>query len=486
MVVPTVELRRASPVWALDNILVPVLYQGLAEGTVIRPPAWNSAAELSQSLKLLFGYGIEFLREEIPLTLTNLGSRLRMPTPRVLSLLGAIKDWHWLIDHVRLVPSEHGSLGLSGNVMVVKSDPHVRSGASIFGVDSRSLPEVVMKRLREHGLAPSYNHPSNSIATDCSVWLVEIGDGWSLALRVEPLIERTWFDPESYETGLRPYVEAVLEEVHGPYPASNLRVVRERLLDSYLGSVKEISGDASGLTFESGCLQHGELGKETSFVGGRLEQIMAVQGHGARPLFDLPRLPPHDPRVRGGKPWGAWSGTVTIGEEDCSFLLDDEDKPRSSWEMAWAAQMVLSSAEGPPHLRGIFRPASDRAVQKACEDPEQVRYVVAQAMVGKHGATRKQRVDTGFVVRDHRGEVSSGWSVPFGNVHNLTIQEEVISQGEGHLRRMAPDGEVENTMSYLRAAGVQENITRVLPQIQARHGLILTSDILNTRAALYV
>ena len=305
-------------------------------------------------------------------------------------------------------------------------------------------------------------------------------------LRVEPLIERTWFDPESYEKGLRPYAEAALEEMHGAYPASNQTVVRERVLDSFLGSVKELTGDAGGLTFESGCLQHGELGKEISFVGGRLDAIMSIQGHGARALLDLPRLSPHDRAARRGEPVDPWSGQVKIGDETCSFLLEGEDKPRSSRDMAWAAYMPLNSVENPPSLRGVFRPASDGAMQEACADRERTRYVFGQALVGKHGATRAQRVRVGFMIREYGGEVASGWSVPFGDVHTVATQIEAITQAEGHIKRMAPDGDFEQAVTYMRGAGVQEHITRVLPQIQARHGLILVSDILNTRAGLRI
>ncbi len=486
MVTSTVRAERASPVWALENILMPVLERAITEGTVIRPSGWSSAVELTRSLELLFGYGIEYLREGAPLTLGNLARALRMPNARVQALLGAVADWHWLIDNVRLSPSDNGSLGTAGSVMVLKGSPHLRSGANIFGVASRSIPEVVMKELGEYGLAPASNPPANCTATDCAVWLVEIGDGWSLVLRVEPLIERTWFDPERYEKGLRPYAKAALEGLHGSYPASNLTVLRERVLDSYLGSVKELTGDAGGLTFESGCLQHGELGKEVSYVGGRLEAITEIEGYGARALLDLPRLSPHDRSARRGDPVDPWSGQVKIGDEHCSFLLEGEDKPRSSREMAWAAYMPLHAVESPPSLRGVFRPASDRAMQEACADPERTRYVFGQAMVGKHGATRSQRVRVGFMIREYGGEVASGWSVPFGDVHTVAVQIEAIKQAEGHIKRMAPNGDFDQTVSYMRGAGIQESLVRVLPQIQARHGLILVSDILNTRAGLHI
>lgn len=486
MVTSTVEARRASLVWALDSVLEPALQRGLAVGTITCSRSWSSQAELVNKLKLLFGHGVEFMQAGVPPTLENLAVVLKMKNANtVFRMLRAVNDWNWLIDNVRLSASDRGQLSVAGNAMVIRSDPHSRTGASIFGVASRSIPEAVMKRLAKNGVAPGYNAPSNTIATDCSVWLVEVGEGWSLVLRIEPLVERTWFDPASYDEQQRPHAEAALSAIHGEYETSDMVVVRTSLIDSYLTSVKEIIGDASGLTYESGCLQRGEMGKRTAFVGGQLGQIMAVQAHGAHPFFDLARLQPHDPRARGGGPTDPWSGLVAIGEESCSFLLDREDKPRGSLEMAWGAKAALLS-KGPDRVRGIFRPVNDKVVRDAGGDPTGTRYVVGQAKVGKHGAQLSERVQVGFLVREHRGEVSSGWSVPLEDIYDPTVQRRTIARAEAHCKRMDSKGEFRTALSHLRDAGVQQNKVRVLPQIRARNGLAMVADILSTRTALNI
>jgi hypothetical protein len=486
MISSTAKVEPVSPSWALESILLPSLEEGIESAKIARSRRWSSPEEQARALQVMFGFGMEFLRCGIEPTLERLAVAMHQSSAsHAFRTLGAVKDWNWLIDRIRLRDSGRGRPNLADSALLIRSEPQLRRGASVFGVYSRSIPAAVMKALDEHDLAPAYNPPQNSMATDCSALLVEVAEDWRFALRVEPLAERTWFDLDCYDEAQRPYAAEALRRIHGEYQACDMAVVRDSLIDSFLSSVQEIAGDASGLTYESGCLQQGEMGKRTAFVGGQLSNVMAIDRTGARPMLDLQRLGPHHPRARGGAPMDPWSGKVAIGGEDCSFLLEGENRPRSSHEMAWAAQTALLS-KGPVELRGIFRPVDKTVIANAGYEPDDVRYVVARAGVGKHSAPASERVDVGFLVRDYRGEASGGWSITFGDLRNPGVQRAAIRQAEAHCKRMAPNGEYRQAISNLRNAGIQRNKARALPQIRARHGLILIADILNTRAALYV
>lgn len=476
---------QASPVWALNHILAPTVLLGLKEGTIVRPPAWEKDADLVDSMKLLFGFHIVAVRNQEKLKLVELGSKLQMPTPQVLSLFGAVRDWRWLTDSLRFAQSNRGVLGLEESVLVLVGEPNLHSGANIFGVSSRSMPACVLRALAEQGMAPAYNPPANSTATDCSVWLVEVNPNWCMVWRVEPLPERTWFDPASYDEEQRPFAEAALRAEHGVYTTSSARVIDEEIVTRLVDAMKRHGVDPAGLSIESGCLQHGPKGKETSFVGSHLEALQAIHSHGFRPFLDLQRGKAGGDIARGGSTCGPWTGKVAIGGKDCSFLLDN-DEVRNSGEMAWAAQMRLNSEDGPERLRGIFRQVRDNAVRMACDDPERVRYVVSQALVGKHGAPKEKRVKVGFLVREEQGGVSSGWSILGEDIHDEVVQYKAIAQAEKHLQRMGPRGPVLSKVKRARAAGIQTTGVRKLTQIQARHGAIIGADILNTRASQYL
>jgi hypothetical protein len=440
VVLSTAGLRQASPVWALEELAVPAIREGIADGKIIPLRKRNGEDELVAQLTLLLGYAIESLQEGVPLTLSDLARQVRLPNPaRVLGLLGTVRSWPWLLDRLRFMPSDQGVLGVGRSAMVLKGAPIARRGAAIFGVASRSWPQPVMKRLESLGLAPAYNHPSHSMATDCSAWLLEVADDWSLALRLVPMPEQTWFDPDSYDEELRPYVREVLEQIHGPYDTSNARIIRRQVVE-LLRHIAELQGDATGMVFESGCIQHGLKGKTTAFVGGDLGQVKAMEAEGAVAFLDLSRLPPDDPRAYGEVPYSPWSGRVSIGAGDCSFLITGRRGEFGSHEMAWAAQMAIASEDRPEHLRGIFRPVSEVALNASGEDLRGVRYVVGQALVGKRGASAAARERVGFLVRDYRGEVSSGWSIPWGDIHKPEVQAAAIARAESHLRRVAPDG----------------------------------------------
>ncbi len=174
-----------------------------------------------------------------------------------------------------------------------------------------------------------------------------------------------------------------------------------------------------------------------------------------------------------------------MGDEDCTFELDDK-RPRSRADMTWAAQMELGVTPRRSDLEGIFRPVGDRVLRRACPDPAGVRYVVSRAWVGKGNVPRSQRQEVGFLVRDYRGELGSGWSVPFDDILQPEAQVEAIKMAEDHLRRVGREGEVVQTVEHLRSAGVQAGLTRGRQHIQAMNGLAMASDILDTRARLFI
>jgi len=407
-----------------------------------------------------------------------------MSEASVRTLLEKIEDWNWLVDNLRFAASNKGSLDTSGSVLVMKSIPVGRSGSSIFGVASRSMPEGVFERLGAGGVAPAHNPSPNSLAVDCSVWLIEVAADWQFALRIEPLPEDTWFDPRRYDESQRTIAQEALADAHGLYTTSTKEIVRDDVLGSFLASAVDLQGGANGAVVESGCLQHGPLGVGEVFVGARLDEIRNVERAGARAFFDLARVPVRDPDARRRMPKDPWSGTVRMGEEDCTFEFD-EMRLRNRAEMTWAAQMELGLTPHRSELEGIFRPVGDRVLRRACPDPSGVRYVVSRAWVGKGDAPRSQRQEVGFLVRDYRGELGSGWSVPFDDILQPEAQVEVIRLAEDHLRRVGPRGEVAQTVGHLRNAGVQAGLTRGRQQIQAIHGMAMAADLLDTRARLY-
>ena len=301
MVTSTVEARRASPLWAIASILVPVLRLGFALGKITRPPGWSSDQELINSLKLLFGYQLEASEAGRVLRLNTIASKLKRPTTKIYDLFACV-DWRWLNDNLRMYPSEHGCLSMEDSVLVLKATPKTLTGSNIFGVHSRRMPDPVIRELEKHGLAPAYIPPKNCIAADCPIWLVEIGPGWSFGLRVESVAEGTWFDPARYDDDQRPIAEEVLGEIHGEYTVSTKRIIAEDIIDSFLDSVAAVGHSADCLTFESGSIQHGPHGRETYFVGGGLDMIHRIHRRGAHAFLDLPRLPPSDQGKRGAAP----------------------------------------------------------------------------------------------------------------------------------------------------------------------------------------
>jgi hypothetical protein len=479
------RLGRGTPLWALDLILVPILEGGLREGH-IRRLRGRSDAELVRELRRVFGCGIKLLRESRPINLPHLAGPLQLSQASVRTLLERIEDWNWLIDNLRFAASDRGQLDTSESVLVLKSMPVGRSGSSIFGVASRSMPEGIFDRLEAAGLAPPHNPSPNSLAIDCSVWLVEIAAQWQFALRVEPLPEGTWFDLRRYDEDQRPIVQEALADAHGLYTTSTKEVVRDEVFGSFLASAVNLQGGADGAVIESGCLQHGPLGIDEVFVGARLDEIRNIERAGARAFLDLARVPVRDPDARRRMPKDPWSGTVRMGEEDCTFEFEKDRRPHDRAEMTWAAQMELGLTPRRSDLEGIFRPVSDRVLRLACPDPSGVRYVVSHAWVGKGDVPRSRRQQVGFLIRDYRGELGSGWSVPFDNILQPAAQVEAIKMAEDHLQRVGPRGEVIQTVEHLRGAGVQGGLTRGRLQIQAMHGMAMAADILDTRARLYI
>lgn len=476
---------RGSAVWALDEILAPVLERGLREGHIACLRG-RSDAEMMHELRRVFVCGIKLLREGQSISLAHIAGPTRLTEASLRTLLEKIEDWNWLVDNLRFAESSRGQLGTAESVFVLKSMPIGRSGSSIFGVASRSMPEGVFERLRAVGLAPPHNPSPNSIAIDCSAWLIEIAEEWQFALRIEPLLEGTWFDLDRYDADQRPLAQQVLADAHGFYATATKEIIREDVLGSFFASAVDLQGDARGAVVESGCLQHGPLGRDEVYVGARLDEIQSVERSGARAFFDLARVPVHDRDARRRMPKDPWSGTVRMGDEDCTFEFEKDKRVRNRADMTWAAQMELGHTPRRADLEGIFRPVSDRVLRRACPNPSGVRYVVSRAWVGKGDAPRSRRQEVGFLVRDYRGELGSGWSVPFGDILQPQVQVEAIKMAEGHLVRVGRDGGVMQTVEHLRNAGVQGGLTRGRQQIRAMHGVAMSADILDTRARLHV
>ncbi len=164
------------------------------------------------------------------------------------------------------------------------------------------MPEGVFERLSEAGLAPPHNPSPNSLAIDCSAWLVEVAGEWQFALRIEPLPEGTWFDLRRYDEDQRPIVQEALADAHGLYSTSTKEIVRDEVFGSFFDSAVELQGGAHGAVVESGCLQHGPLGIDEVFVGARLEEIRNIERSGARSFLDLARVPVRDPDARRRMP----------------------------------------------------------------------------------------------------------------------------------------------------------------------------------------
>lgn len=480
---------RAPPTWVLDQILIPAIEEGVAKGEIAVLNGLTQE-QFVRHLRRIFAAALKLRREGVPINFEALAGELMMSQPKLKAWLGKIEDWNWLIDEVRLRESERGGLPIEGSTMIVKGDPVPRKGASIFGAASRSIPGNVMKAFAERGLAPAHNPSAHSTATDCSAWLVEVAEAFTLALRVEALTEKTWFHPERYELELSPEHRKVAEEVlfrtHGFYETSTRKIVGTEMLGSYLNSVTRLRGSAAGLTFESGCIPLGIWGKTELFIGSRLDQALAIERHGARAYFDLARLSPDDQRARRRPDRKPWSGHLSVGEVDCLFSLEDNRGPRESWEMAYGAGVALGIVDGRPEVEGIFRRANERAVREGSSDPDHANYAIAQARVGKAGTHPSGWPSVGFLVGSCGGAVPSGFSIPFGDVRQPSVQRKAIEMAESHLRRIGPDGPFTETIKRHREAGVQRAQARIRSQIQALHGLILAIEVLDLRARLYL
>jgi hypothetical protein len=479
----------------IEKVLIPAIEEGIAKGEIAVLTGFTEE-QFVRHLRRIFVAALKLRREGISLNFETLARELTSPQQemrqaRLKAWLGKVEDWNWLIDEVRLRESDRGGLPIEGSTMILKGDPYAdHKGASIFGVASRSIPGNVMKALKERGLAPSHNPSAHSTATDCSAWLVEVAETFTLALRVEALTENTWFHPEKYERELGPEHRKVAEEVlhrtHGIYETSTRKVVGTEMLGSYLNSVTRLRGSAAGLTFESGCIPQGIWGKSELFIGSRLDQALAIETHGARALFDLARLSPDDQRARRRPDRKPWSGQLSVGEVDCLFSLDDNRRLRESWEMAYGAGVALGLADGRPEVEGIFRPANERAIREGSSDPDNANYAIAQARVGKAGTRQGNWPSVGFLVGSCGGAVPSGFSVPFGDIRQPLLQKKVIGMAESHLRRIGPEGQFSETIKRHREAGVQGAQARIRSHIQALHGLIMVIEVLDLRARLYL
>jgi hypothetical protein len=486
---------RAPPTWVIEKVLIPAIEAGIAKGeiTVLNG---STQEQFIRQLRRIFVAALKLRREGIPLNFETLARELTSPEQkmrqaRLKAWLGKIEDWNWMIDDVRLRESDRGGLPIEGSTMILKGDAYPdHKGASIFGVASRSIPANVMKALKERGLAPIRNPSPHSTATDCSAWLVEVAEAFTLALRVEALTEDTWFHPEKYERELGPEHRKVAEEVlhrtHGFYETSTRKVVGTEMLGSYLNSVTRLRGSAAGLTFESGCIPQGIWGKSELFIGSRLDQALAIETHGARAFFDLARLSPDDQQARRRPDRKPWSGNLSVGEVDCLFSLEDNREPRERWEMAYGASVALGIVDGRPEVEGIFRPANERAVREGSSDPDNANYAIAQARVGKAGTRQGGWPSVGFLVGSCGGAVPSGFSIPFGDLRQPSLQRKAIEMAESHLRRVGPEGQFHETLERHRKAGVQGAQARIRSHIQALHGLILVTEILDLRARLYI
>jgi hypothetical protein len=479
---------RAPPAWVLDQILVPALEEGIAGGEIAVLHG-HTPEQFVRHLRRIFTALLKLRHEGVPISFEVVAKELGMTQPQLKGWLGKIDDWNWLIDEVRLRESERGILPIEGSTMIVKGDPVSRKGASIFGSASRSIPRKVMAALAERGLAPSHNPSAHSTVTDCSAWLVEVAEAFTLALRVAPLTENTWFDPEKYERELGPehrvVAEEVLHQTHGYYETSTRKIVGTEMLGSFLGSVSRLRGSAAGLIFESGCIPQGIWGRNELFIGSRLDQALAVERHGARALFDLARLSPYDQQARRRPDRKPWSGRLCVGEDDCLYSLEDNRPPRESWEMAWGAGVALGIADGRSEVEGIFRRANERAVQEASVDPDHANYAIAQARVGKAGTPVSGWPSVGLLVGSSGGSVPSGFSIPFGDIRQPSLQRTVIEMAESHLHHIGPDGPFMSELARCREAGIQGAQARIRSHLESLHGAILVTEILDLRACFY-
>jgi hypothetical protein len=480
---------RAPTGWAVEEILLPVLRQGIADGRIeklrgLDPPGFV------EELRRIFELALELRRAGLPIDPEGLAAGLDLSQAQLMTRLGRVGDWNRLVDEVRLRRTTRGALPLRGSILVLKGDPFLRTGANIFGVASRSIPGAVIGALAEEGLAPENASP-NVTATENPAWLIEVGPGWSLALRIEPLPQDTWFDPERYErefgTRERAIAEEELRRIHKYKPRSTRRIVGEDVFGSLFASIIRAGRTAAGVTVESGCLPHGVFGREELFIGSRLDQAMAIESHGARAFLDLARLSAGDPGTRRRPEGRPWSGYLGIGEATCVFDLEGGlGGVLQSWDMALAASAALGLAEGDPRSAGIFRPADRRMVAEACQAPGEVNYAVAQVGARKAGERGGHWRQVGLLVGSRAGMLPSGWSVPFADMRTPSNQREVIAMAEAHIARMGPDGAVAETMGRLRGAGVQGSQARTRPHVQALNGLIFATDILDLRSRLYI
>lgn len=480
---------RAPPTWALDEILVPALQQGIAAGEITVPRGLEPAQFVRQ-LRRCFAAGLKLRHEAKPVSFEALERELGINQPQLKGWFGKIDSWNWLVDDLRFRPSVRGKLEVAGSTMILKGDPFPRKGSSIFATASRSIPGRVYKGLAEAGLAPAHNQSSHSTSTDCSVWLVEVADGFTIVLRVLPLPEDTWFDPEKYERDLGPEARAIaedlLERTHGHYEVSTRKTVGVDAIESVLRSISRHRESAAGVVFESGCLPQGIGGRREKFVGSRLDQALAIEQHGARSFLDLARLPVDDPKSRRRPDRKPWSGRLSIGEDDCLFEQEGGVQTRQSWEMSWGAGVALGITPSDSAVEGIFRRANERAVREGSSDPGQANYAVAQVRVGKEGTPTSKWPSVGLLVGASGGAVPSGFSVPFADVRQISTQREVIKMAEEHVERVGRDGPFVAALERLRDAGVQGTQARIREHIESLNGLILSLDILDVRSRLYI
>ena len=472
--------------WAISSILGPELDELGRSGGISAPPGHTGIEEAIDSMTILFRSQLELLRRGRRQTIKALTTESRnftsgapFSSSKIHASLGSIVDWRGLIDDLRLRDSDHGRIPLGQSVITVKSAPWEASGSNVFPASSPAYPSEVEEELSRLGRLPATKARKNSAAVDSSIYLVETGpNGWTQVLRVEGMPEGTKWDPAEYDEDLRDLVAGALElQAGGAYTVSTDEILQGAVL-SFFESVRDAGrGAEMPRPVESGWLSSGPRSQSFRFLGGELEMIRLLQKMGTEPFFDLPRTLVNRRAYPRARQLTRTPMLPTIPAADCSFEIDD-GRQIPGVRLPWAAQVAFGSTPT-KDTQGVFQRVDATTTAMGGADPDTVEYAVANAKVGKLGASKRFRA--GLIVRNGP-EGMSGWGVPSKDFRKQLRQREAIEQAERHVARMRPDGLFHRAVAYVQDLGVQTMGLTVSDHKLWRESLVLAADVLLARA----
>jgi hypothetical protein len=463
--------------WVRDEVLLPELNALKSSGGFTPPARFNSDEDAIEALADLFDAQMILIETGKRQTMDALARATNSSGPQVQTLLAAVEDWDALAYGLRFRPSNRGAVGLDESVFVIKSEPWLSNGPSVFAACSPAFPKDVVGILEHYGVDTGSRRPQDS-AFDSTVYLVECNpELGGLVLAVAPLPEGTQWDcrdedrypPELLgDEGLLEVKEALEATAGYEYEVSTSAILDASIFGPLRTAIADHDcSPRAPMPIESGWISFGEEGNRHHFLGGELGVIHALRKAGFAPFFDVPR------NLSAGFP-----GAAPLS---CTFKLRDGRVMPGEF-LFWAARSTFGMCPPPPDFKGVFRPVADATLEMAGADPANVEYASTNARIGKRDAPRRFRA--GLLARNDAGTLTI-WGVPgkeFGAGDDDVTLRTAIAQAEQSVLRMKPEGTVQATVERMQDAGLQRTGVKLFMQRRRREGFLCAADILRARA----